>query len=420
MFVCKKTVFSFFRHAELGSASMNRTLWTLKQVQGDGVRGRSGRRACLGRSMIEMLGVLALIGVISIGVVAGYRLAMNKYHANTILDDVNRYAFAIIEKGSFPVHSNIEGVNFTKTSIYEMVAFVGVKSGQYGIMVENVPNGVCEALVEKASVNYKVRVMPADTTEYIDQTATTGVFYDSLHEDVCTNGINDVVLHFGDVSGTTGTEEEPASVFTPNGWTEDDNSNCPPQTKLGECSVCVSGGYVDSDAVCIKKKGVGSICLDGFCRDPVPLTGNGCMSNTDCANKKTSNNEDCGTSSCYCNYNYNNVSGCYQTADSITDIGNGTCVLLGDAQDDATTVTVGGKDYIYTNFVTTWWGAKNFCQSHHMRMMSYEELGCSYTDGTSVSCPADSIFMAIKKATWTSNPVAKDSCGAYFITPKGF
>ncbi len=39
-----------------------------------------------GRSMVEMLGVLAIIGVLSIGGIAGYTIAMNRYRANEILD----------------------------------------------------------------------------------------------------------------------------------------------------------------------------------------------------------------------------------------------------------------------------------------------------------------------------------------------
>ena len=39
-----------------------------------------------GRSMVEMLGVLAIIGVLSVGGIAGYTMAMNKYRANEILN----------------------------------------------------------------------------------------------------------------------------------------------------------------------------------------------------------------------------------------------------------------------------------------------------------------------------------------------
>ncbi len=45
-----------------------------------------------GRSMIEMLGVLAIIGVLSIGGLAGYTMAMNRHRANQVLDYVSRAA----------------------------------------------------------------------------------------------------------------------------------------------------------------------------------------------------------------------------------------------------------------------------------------------------------------------------------------
>ena len=35
-----------------------------------------------GRSMIEMLGVLAIVGVLSVGGIAGYSKAMGKYKTN--------------------------------------------------------------------------------------------------------------------------------------------------------------------------------------------------------------------------------------------------------------------------------------------------------------------------------------------------
>ena len=45
-----------------------------------------------GRSMVEMLGVLAIIGVLSIGGIAGYTMAMNKYQANEIINTVAQAA----------------------------------------------------------------------------------------------------------------------------------------------------------------------------------------------------------------------------------------------------------------------------------------------------------------------------------------
>ena len=42
-----------------------------------------------GRSMTEMLGVLAVIGVLSIGGIQGYTYATNKYRANNVLNEMN-------------------------------------------------------------------------------------------------------------------------------------------------------------------------------------------------------------------------------------------------------------------------------------------------------------------------------------------
>ena len=45
-----------------------------------------------GRSMVEMLGVLAIIGVLSVGGIAGYSLAMRRHRANQVVDTLSKYA----------------------------------------------------------------------------------------------------------------------------------------------------------------------------------------------------------------------------------------------------------------------------------------------------------------------------------------
>ena len=48
------------------------------------------KRSQIGRSMIEMLGVLAIIGVLSVGGLAGYSKAMRANKINNALDYINR------------------------------------------------------------------------------------------------------------------------------------------------------------------------------------------------------------------------------------------------------------------------------------------------------------------------------------------
>lgn len=48
------------------------------------------KKSQIGRSMIEMLGVLAIIGVLSVGGLAGYSRAMRKHKVNDALDYMSR------------------------------------------------------------------------------------------------------------------------------------------------------------------------------------------------------------------------------------------------------------------------------------------------------------------------------------------
>ena len=48
-----------------------------------------------GRSMVEMLGVLAIIGVLSVGGIAGYSLSMRRHRANGVVDLASKYALVV-------------------------------------------------------------------------------------------------------------------------------------------------------------------------------------------------------------------------------------------------------------------------------------------------------------------------------------
>ena len=50
-----------------------------------------------GRSMIEMLGVLAIIGVLSVGGIAGYSKAMEQFKMNKAINQYNMLIFGMLE-----------------------------------------------------------------------------------------------------------------------------------------------------------------------------------------------------------------------------------------------------------------------------------------------------------------------------------
>ena len=78
------------------------------------------KNAQSGRSMIEMLGVLAIIGVLSVGGIAGYSKAMMKYRINKTIEQITLIA------------GNVR-------------AFWGPQKNYIGVKCESVINGTCSA-----------------------------------------------------------------------------------------------------------------------------------------------------------------------------------------------------------------------------------------------------------------------------------
>ncbi len=64
-----------------------------------------------GRSMIEMLGVLAIIGVLSVGGIAGYSKAMTKYRVNKSIEQITLIAGNV--RSFFAPQRSYEGLSTT-------------------------------------------------------------------------------------------------------------------------------------------------------------------------------------------------------------------------------------------------------------------------------------------------------------------
>ncbi len=77
-----------------------------------------------GRSMVEMLGVLAIIGVLSVGGIAGYSLSMRRHRANGALDFASKFAVVAYGKclqkilnGDKTSISNCDYVSWSNTDL---------------------------------------------------------------------------------------------------------------------------------------------------------------------------------------------------------------------------------------------------------------------------------------------------------------
>ena len=143
-----------------------------------------------GRSMVEMLGTLAIIGVLSIGGIAGYTYAMNKSKANDILDGVSKRAVVVSQQlimgNETPSLVEYAGKKIGDYSVTLSETDYG--EGFFGIQVSGVEQFVCERLQGQGLAN-AADIYLGDA--YFDESTCaegngnvlTYVFNDSLNAD---------------------------------------------------------------------------------------------------------------------------------------------------------------------------------------------------------------------------------------------
>ena len=118
-----------------------------------------------GRSMIEMLGVLAIIGVLSVGGIAGYSKAMNKFKTNKVADNVSMLV------------ANI------KTLYAQQKTYAGL-TNESAVAMGVVPDELGTTKVLTNAFNGKVYINTADSTTDDDNKAFNIVF-DGLSREAC-------------------------------------------------------------------------------------------------------------------------------------------------------------------------------------------------------------------------------------------
>ena len=258
-----------------------------------------------GRSMIEMLGVLAIIGVLSITALVGFTYAMNKHRANETIYDV------MLRGTNVPM---IDEYYANKPSGHEF-RFPGLTDGTYYAMVTKKDSG-SSYYVEATGVTYRVceMILKMNPTD-IDQIVVGNTVYQG-DSDICgsTDGLamkfcfgSDGTIcngtgHGGSSGGSgessgsggssggtsgSGTETDLCqdvicggcqSCDSTDGECKDDNNHCPNgQTcSLGTC-ICTDNAQCED----------GEICQNGSCEEPE------CTEDGDCTSPKTCVNYKC-------------------------------------------------------------------------------------------------------------------------------
>ena len=124
-----------------------------------------------GRSMVEMLGVLAIIGVISIGAIGGYTYGMNRYRTNEILDGANKRAYTISTQDSLGIPYNLSeyrDYNVTAGGIFGDTNTIQDWDGEFGLTITGVSKDVCENLIRMMGDKSTLRAITKTSDEKTD------------------------------------------------------------------------------------------------------------------------------------------------------------------------------------------------------------------------------------------------------------
>ena len=222
-----------------------------------------------GRSMIEMLGVLAIIGVLTIGGLMGYRYAMNKHKANTILNDVSLAMADLTVLDPDGGAITRRAVAFRPDSGLAM-EFERTADGNNIVYVSGVAKAVCQILIQ---------IQPTDAYEHI---------YD------------------GDLNALTTCADTQAMAFGSKETAEGpDTPECQNDSDCGANQVCQDGRCVDKPAPSDPCENVecfnDGTCNDGSCDCVNGYTGTSCEIAPQCNDSKPcSSPKQCENYICVC------------------------------------------------------------------------------------------------------------------------
>ena len=263
--------------------------------------GRAARRvpSPSGRSMLEMLGVLAIIGVLSVAALVGFTYAMNKHRANETIYDV------MLRGTNVPM---IDEYYYNKASGYEF-RFPGlVNNGRQGAYypMTTKKDGGSSYYVEATGVTYRVceLILKMNPTD-IDQIVVNNSVYQD-DSDICgtTDGlamkfcfgedgtICDGTGHGGSSGGSGSGGTSGGGSGSGSGGDNPDPTSCTLSKDCTGMLVCINGTCQEpeTDEPCTTDEDClgDQTCTSGSCQKPEP-----CTTSTDCNGDLTCTNGEC-------------------------------------------------------------------------------------------------------------------------------
>ena len=217
--------------------------------------------------MIEMLAVLAIIGVLSIIALLGFTYAMNKLRANDTIRDVNLWALRATEvEHTYPVGQTIptDDIGYKSTHGYDIAA-VSAGDKLFAIELVGVSDKVCQLLLDMAHTYYVV--------EATNNGMGNGIQFDGNDTSICSSTPT-LYFYFDN------NMNKPTDVCLPacgTGETCCNNSCYPTDGLCGHLCACPDGTECKGDGLCCLPESepcngtccpATQMCINGSCSCP--------------------------------------------------------------------------------------------------------------------------------------------------------
>ena len=287
-----------------------------------------------GRSMVEMLGTLAIIGMLSIGGIVGYSYGIDKYRANQTINDINLRAIDLIAQLQSGRNTPTSDTWTTEKTLYPISLVFDTDSEDALIKVSNVPERVCEMIVKGMETQAAI---------------TVNSYYIAGQEDGGCEETNDLTFYFGDYEAC-GTD-----------YCSGDKPTCNLDTQT--CVECLDSGDCPSDKPVCNASNVCEPCPSnkpfydastGVCGD--------CQSDEDCSDNAICLNNN----SAYTNYdNGPNLGG----FNKCTTLSSKTILTAEESPD--------GKEWIFIAQNISHRNAKKVCKHFGKHLASLSDYGIS-------------------------------------------
>ena len=189
-----------------------------------------------GRSVAEMLGTLAIMGILSVGGVVGFRYMMDKYKADTIIEEAKMHAALISGQALIQgIPQNIILNTLSYSFTYHKESNVG-----YSLKVEGVDKSVCKILQSQRQLGWAESLIINDGADCKEENTVAFYINTEMTTDI-TNEDRVVACEDDTDCGECGRcgQEQKLCVFNDFYCTDADKPYC----NKGICQECESGKF---------------------------------------------------------------------------------------------------------------------------------------------------------------------------------